>query len=104
MYLRGSNKSGILNVENNKNHIMYSSLSLFVNAEFILFSGIGWLREWLIEMENQLEPLDFRMEWTKQKLQFQIERHKVSQIYKTLLRKHARIHTFHLCKKYLIVN
>jgi hypothetical protein len=40
MYLRGSNKSGILNVENNKNHVaLYSSLSLFVKAEFILFQG-----------------------------------------------------------------
>lgn len=40
--------------------------------------GIEWLKEWLGEMENQLQPLDFRMEWTIELLQFKVGHHKVS--------------------------
>ncbi|OXA60531.1 hypothetical protein Fcan01_04550 [Folsomia candida] len=39
-------------------------------------SGIDWLREWLSEMEDQLQPLDFRTQWNPELVKILVEHHK----------------------------
>ncbi|ODM99707.1 hypothetical protein Ocin01_06977, partial [Orchesella cincta] len=37
---------------------------------------LEWVRDWLRQKENELQPLDFRTEWTQQLLEHEINRYK----------------------------
>lgn len=52
---------------------------LQINLVLILAKDcdLDWLRDWLRQKENELQPLDFRTEWTPQLLDYEICRYKV---------------------------